>query len=189
MVLLLLLVSGLLVFLPVENRVCDSARMVPLEDWFRSRVPDSVFSAGGGRGSVEAWYTTALDLEEVLSYQVLLTLLIGVFWIVLACLAGSVTPLLSTMLMSGYVFSWHLALGSLGLVMGSIPQGCRLSMMFIVALYLPWCRYFADQEGVEPQLHADNLKCVSGDPGLLLRAARFTTGYVRLVGQEPAHSK
>ena len=28
---------------------------------------DSVFSAGGGRGSVEAWYTSALDIEEVLS--------------------------------------------------------------------------------------------------------------------------
>ena len=34
--------------------------------------------------------------------------------------------------------------------------------------------------------NADNLKCVARDPGLLLRAARFTTGYVRLVGQEPA---
>ena len=45
------------------------------------------------------------------------------------------------------------------------------------------------QEGVEPQLHADNLKCLSGDPGLLLRAARFTSGYVWLVGQEPAPSK
>ena len=47
--------------------------------------------------------------------------------------------------------------------------------MFIVALYLPWCKYLAAQ-GVEPQLHADNLKCVSGDPGLLLRAAVFTSG-------------
>ena len=28
-----------------------------------------------------------------------------------------------------------------------------------------------------------------GDPDLLLNAARFTTGYVRLVGQEPAPSK
>ena len=35
--------------------------------WFRSCVPDSVFSVGGGRSSVEAWYTTALDIEEVLS--------------------------------------------------------------------------------------------------------------------------
>ena len=30
-------------------------------------VPQSVLSAGGGRGSVEAWYSTALDIEEVLS--------------------------------------------------------------------------------------------------------------------------
>ena len=43
--------------------------------------------------------------------------------------------------------------------------------------------------GVQPQLYADNLKCISRDPDLLLKAARFTTGYVRLVGQEPAPSK
>ena len=41
--------------------------MGQLDDWFRSWVPDSVFSAGGGRGSVEAWYTSALDIEEVLA--------------------------------------------------------------------------------------------------------------------------
>ena len=64
-----------------------------------------------------------------------------------------------------------------------------VSMMFIVALYLPWCRYLSAHVRVEPQLYADNLKCVSGDPFLLLSAARFTTGYVRLVGQEPAPSK
>ena len=62
-------------------------------------------------------------------------------------------------------------------------------MMFIVALYLLWCRYLAAHEGVQPQLYADNLKCVSKDPGLLLSAARFTTGYVPLVGQELAPSK
>ena len=72
---------------------------------------------------------------------------------------------------------------------GGIPQGRPLSMTSIVALYLPWCGYLAAQEGVEPQLYADNLKCVSGDPDLLLRAARFTTRYVRLAGQEPAPSK
>ena len=36
------------------------------------------------------------------------------------------------------------------------------------------------------QLYADNLECVSRDPNVLLRAARFTTRYVRLVGQKPA---
>ena len=43
---------------------------------------------------------------------------------------------------------------------GGIPQGCPLSMIFTVALYLPWCRYLGAQEGFEPQLYADNLKCV-----------------------------
>ena len=45
------------------------------------------------------------------------------------------------------------------------------------------------QSGVEPQFYADNLKCVSRDPDMLFNAARFTTGYVRLVGQELAPSK
>ena len=53
--------------LPVVYRIWASARMGQLEDWFLSWVPDSVSSAGGGRSSVEAWYTTALDIEEVLS--------------------------------------------------------------------------------------------------------------------------
>ena len=53
--------------LPIVYRIWASGRMGQLEDWFRSWVPDSVFSAGGGRGSGEAWYTTALDIEEVLS--------------------------------------------------------------------------------------------------------------------------
>ena len=53
--------------LPIAYRIWDSAWMLQLEDWFQSWVRDSVFSAGGGRSSVEAWKTTALDIEEVLS--------------------------------------------------------------------------------------------------------------------------
>ena len=55
--------------------------------------------------------------------------------------------------------------------------------------FVPWCRYLSAQEGVEHQLYADNLKCVSRDPALLLRAAGFTTGDFRLVGQELAPCK
>ena len=91
--------------------------------------------------------------------------------------------------MLGCDLCWHLVLASLGLAMWVFFKVvCLLSMMFIVALCLPWCRYLAAHEGVQPQLYADNLKCVSSDPHLLLRAARFATGYVRLVGQEPAPS-
>ena len=61
--------------------------------------------------------------------------------------------------------------------------------MFIVALYLPWCRYLHELPEVTPQVYADRLQCVSSNPGQLLRAARFTTAYVKLVGQEPAPSK
>ena len=53
--------------LPVVYRIWASARMGQLDGWFKSWVPDSVFSAGSGRGSVEAWYTSAIDIEEVLS--------------------------------------------------------------------------------------------------------------------------
>ena len=53
--------------LPIVYRIWASAGMGQLDGWFRSWVPVSVFSAGGGRGSVEAWYTSALDIEEVLA--------------------------------------------------------------------------------------------------------------------------
>ena len=38
-----------------------------LRNGFYSWVPDSVFSAGKGVSSVDAWYATAIDIEEVLS--------------------------------------------------------------------------------------------------------------------------
>ena len=49
--------------LPIVYRIWASARMGQLDEWFRSWVPDSVSSAGGGRGSVEAWYVSSLDIE------------------------------------------------------------------------------------------------------------------------------
>ena len=53
--------------LPVIYRVWASVRMLQLEDWFRSWVPDSVFSAGVVVGPVEAWYTSSHDIEEALA--------------------------------------------------------------------------------------------------------------------------
>ena len=72
---------------------------------------------------------------------------------------------------------------------GRIPQGRPLSMIFIVAIYLPWCRALESIPGVRPQLYADNLKCVSGSPAARLSAARFTSMYICLVGQEAAPEK
>ena len=192
--------------LPVVYRIWASTRMVHLEGWFKSWVPDSVFSAGGGRGSDEAWYTTALDIEEVLSGSVdshvhlFVADVIKSFDTVDRRILDSVLSSLGLPAWFRHAyFEYHAhvrlrfklaaGLGEPWTRDGGIPQGCPLSMMFIVALYLPWCRYLSAQVGVQPQLYADNLKCVSRDPDLLLNAAKFTTGYVRLVGQEPAPSK
>ena len=170
-------------------------------------MPDSVFSAGRGRSSVDAWYTTALDIEECLAGGVdadvhLLvadvvksfdTVDRGILDRVLSSLGLPAwfrhMPTLSIMLMSGLGLSSAAGLGEPWTRKRGIPQGCPLSMMFIVALYLPWCRYLGELPDVSPQLYADNLKCVSSRPEQLLRAAQFTSAYVRLVGQEPAPSK
>ena len=198
--------ASLLLSLSVVYRICASARMGQLGDWFQSWVPDSVFSAGGGRGSVEAWYTSSLEIEEVLAgaadshVHLFVADVVKSFDTVDRSILDRV---LSSLGLPGWFrhayFEYHAhvrlrfklasGLGEPWTRDGGIPQGCPLSMMFIVALYLPWCRYLSAQVGVRPQLYADNLKCVSHDPDSLLAAARFTTGYVRLVGQEPAPSK
>ena len=192
--------------LTVIYRIWASSRLVQLEVWFKSWVPDSVFSAGGGRGSVEAWYTSAFDIEEVLSGAVDSHVHLFVADVVKSFDTvdrGVLDAVLSSLGLPGWFrhayFEYHAyvrlrfklaaGLGEPWTRDGGIPQGCLLSMMFIVVLYLPWCRYLSAQVGVEHQLYADNLKCTSRDPELLLHAARFTTGYVRLVGQEPAPSK
>ena len=67
---------------------------------------------------------------------------------------------------------------------GGIPQGCPLSMVFTVALYVPWCRHLESFPDVKPQLHADNLKCCAERPCDLFESARFTAHYIRSVGQD-----
>ena len=170
--------------LPVVYCIWASARMGQLDGWFRSWVPQAVFSAGGGRGSVEAWYCTSLDIEEVLSgaadsdVQIFVADVIKSFDTVDRCILHRVLSGLGLPVWFRHAyFEFHAhvrlrfklssGLGVLWTRDGGIPQGCPLSMMFIVALYLPWCRYLAAQEGVQPQLCADNLKCLSRDLGVL----------------------
>ena len=83
---------------------------------------------------MEAWYTSALDIEEVLagatdsdvhlfvadvvkSFDTVERRILDRVLNSLGLLAGSVMPILSIMLMSRCVLSWHLVLVSLGLVM------------------------------------------------------------------------
>ena len=144
--------------LPIVYRIWAPARMCQLDGWFKSWVPDSVFSAGGGRGSVEAWYTSAHDVEEVLTgaadcdVHLFVADVMKSFDTVDRRILDRV---LSSLGLPGWFrhvyFEYHAhvqlrfklasGLGEPWTRDGGIPQGCPLSMMFIVALYLPWCRY------------------------------------------------
>ena len=44
-----------------------SVRLAHIQQWFYTWVPDSVFSAGKGVSSVDAWFSATIDIEEVLS--------------------------------------------------------------------------------------------------------------------------
>ena len=72
---------------------------------------------------------------------------------------------------------------------GCIPQGCPLGMVFVDALYVPWCGRLESLPSVWPQLYADNLKCSSVCPNALFGAARYTVQYVRSVGQDVSPGK
>ena len=42
-------------------------RLAHLRNWVEGWLPQSVYSFGNGESLVEAWFSTALDIEEVLS--------------------------------------------------------------------------------------------------------------------------
>ena len=59
-----------------------------------------------------------------------------------------------------------------------------MGMVFIVALFVPWCRYLESLPNIKTQLYADNLKCSAQCPNGLFGAAGFTAWNVRSVGQD-----
>ena len=53
--------------LPVVDRLGASLRLGHLREWVEVWLPKSVYSLGNGLSSVEAWFSTVLDIEDVLS--------------------------------------------------------------------------------------------------------------------------
>ena len=53
--------------LPVVYRLWASLRLGHLREWVGEWFPKSVLSLGNGLSSVEAWFSAALNIEEVLS--------------------------------------------------------------------------------------------------------------------------
>ena len=146
--------------LPVVYRIWASVRLRHLDGWLRSWLPLSVFSAGGGRGSVDAWYSTALDIEEVLSGlseshvhvfvadvvksfdtvdRGILDFVLGQCWVFLFGFVGFISVI---MLMSVSGLSLPVVLVHLGLGMEAFLKVARLAW-FLLLLFIflgvgPW---------------------------------------------------
>ena len=192
--------------LPVVCRLWASLRLGHLREWVEGWLPKSVYRLGNGLSSVEAWFSTALDIEEVLSGtggdQLHVTVadviksLDTVDRSILDCVLGRL-GLLDWF--RKFYFSFHsqvrlrfklaAGLGEPWCRDGGIPQGCPLSMIFTVALYVPWYRHLESLPDVKPQLYADNLKCSAERPRALFESARFTAQDVRSVGQDVSPGK
>ena len=186
----------LLSVLPVVYRLRASFRLGHLREWVEGWFRQLVLSLGNGLSSAEAWFSTALEIEEVGAgtggdqLHVMVANVNKSFDTVdrsvLDCVLGRLG--LPDWFRRAY-FSFHshvrlrfklaAGLGEPWCRDGGIPQGCPPSMVFIVALYVPWCRHLEALPDVKPQLYADNLKCSAERPGALFRSARFTARYVR----------
>ena len=139
--------------------------MQHLHSWSESWVPRSAFSAGGGRSSVKAWYSTALDLEKsfsgALDYDVhfFVADVVKSFDTVNRCILDSVLSRLGWFRHAYFEYHAWVRLRfklSCGLSQSwtgdcGIPQECPLSVVSVVALYLPWCRHLESFREVEPR--------------------------------------
>ena len=192
--------------LPVVYRLWASLRLGHLREWVEGWLPKSVYSSGNGLSSVEAWFSTALEVEEFLSgtggdqLHVMVADVIQSFDTVdrsiQDCASGR---LVLPDWFRKVNFSFHsqvrlrfklaAGLGEPWCRDGGIHQGCPLSMVFIVALYVPWCRHLDSLPDVKPQLYAYNLKCSAERPLALFESARFTAQYVRSLSLDVSPGK
>ena len=121
--------------------------------WFYSWVPDTVLGA---------WYAATLDTEDIVSgaherhAHLFVADVIASFDTVDRGILGCASARLGLPSWFRRVyFSYHArvklrfnfaaGLGEPWTWDGGIPQGCPLSMVFTVALYVLWCRYLADE--------------------------------------------
>ena len=192
--------------LPVVYRLRASLRLGHLREWVEGWLPKSVYSLGNGLSSVEAWFSTALDIEDVLSgtggdqLRVMVADVKKSFDTVdrsiLDCALGRLglpdwfrKVYLSLHSRVRLRFKLAAGLGEPWCRDGGVPQGCPLSVIFVVALYVPWCRHLDSLPDGELQLFADNLKCSAERPRALFESVRSTVRYVWSVGQDVSPGK
>ena len=159
---------------------CICLRLGHLQHWCYSCLPLKKFFQVSRRGAC----TSLLRMWSSPS-----TRWIGISWTVLlvglACLHRLVLQGFFLFLQRGSSSSQHGRWFRPGLDLGwGIAHGFLISMVFMVALYVPWCRHLEGLQGATMQLHADNSKCTSHDADDILLATQYTGAYVKVVGRK-----
>ena len=192
--------------LPVVYRPWASVRLAHLKDWFYPWVPDSVFSAGKGVSSVDAWYATSIDIEEILShtrhsdFHVFVADVVKSFNTVDRDILDCALSRLGLPAWFRWVFfSFHkevrlrfklaTGLGLLGGVMGAFPKDALLvwssslrSMLLGVGIWSHLLVSLLNSMLIISSVFFYNVDSV-------LAAAQFSVSYVHAVGQEASPSK
>ena len=180
--------------LPVVYRLWASLRLGYLREWVEGWLLPSVFSlllwilrrfSGTGGDQLHVMVADVIKSFDTVDRSILDCALGR-----LVCLTGFARSI--SLFTVRFVSGSSLLLTGLGEPWcrdGGIPQGCPLRVVFIVALYVPWCRHLDSVPDVKPQLYADNLKCSAVSPRALFESANFTARYVRSVGQDVSPGK
>ena len=144
----------LLSVLPIVYPLWATVRLEHLQTWCDSWLPSSVFSVGSARSSVDAWYSTSLGIVEAVSGIVDDDIHLFVADVVRSFDTvdrNILDCVLSSFGLPGWFrhvysecharvrkrFKLSAGFGEPWTRDAGILQGCPLSMMFIVALYLP----------------------------------------------------
>ena len=189
--------------LPVVYRLWASVRPTHLKEWFFSWVPDSVFSAGKGVSSVDAWYASSIDIEEVLSharpsdFHIFVADVVKSFDTVDRDILDCALSRLGLPAWFRWVyFSFHkdvrlrFKLGLLGGVMEAFTKGILLvwssSLRYRLLGVAIWSHLLVF---LLSSMLIIYLKCTSYNVDSVLAAAQYTVSYVHAVGQEASPSK
>ena len=140
--------------LPVVYRLWASLRLGHLREWVEGWLHASVYSLGDGLSSVEAWISTALDIEEVLSgtggdqlyfmvadviksFDTVDRSILDCVWVAWDYLIGFVRSCFSFHSQVRLRFKLAAGLGEPWCRDGGIHQGCPLSMVFYCSSLCP----------------------------------------------------
>ena len=165
-----------------------------------------MFSLGNGSSSVEAWFSTTLDIEGVLAgtggdqlHVMVADVIRSIDTVDTSILDFALGRLRLPDWFCQTYFSFHsqvrlklsllLVLVHLGVGMVVFLRVVHLVWCLLLPCMSLWCCHLESLPDVKQQLYADNSKCSAKRPGAFVDSAKFTAQFVRSVGQDVSPGK